>query len=68
MPGTVSATGLLGAAAVGAAVKGAYYFGKGAILQGVDAAKVTVAQVKANLACGGSPIPLPDVGWPPESQ
>lgn len=63
-----SAAGFLEAAAFGAALKGAYYFGKGAVLQTVNSAKITLAQIKANLACGGSPIPLPDFGSPPELQ
>jgi RHS repeat-associated protein len=65
--GAVSAGGLLAAAGLGAMLKGSYYFGKGVILQTVDSGKVVVAQIKANLACEGSPISLPDFGLPPGS-
>jgi RHS repeat-associated protein len=63
--GNFTLTGLGASAAIGAIIKGAYYFSKGSVLQGVDSGKVTRAEIKKNLACEGSPIPLPDFGQPP---
>jgi hypothetical protein len=65
--GSVSAVGLGEAAALGASLKSAFYFGKGVVRQTLDSATVALAQVKANLVCTGSPIPIPDFGSLPGS-
>jgi hypothetical protein len=61
---TMTAGGFLLSVATGAILKTSYYFAKGVVTQGVAAGKVVAAQVKANLACQGSPIPLPNFGSP----
>jgi RHS repeat-associated protein len=65
--GAISPGAFFESAAIGALIKGSYYFGKGVVFQGIYATKVVLAHVKQNLACEGSPIHLPDFGSPPGS-